>query len=194
MRERIKGQARFAVWLPGHGRCHQVVFRARGVRLIVAFRRFAQQTIVPVAVGNLPGGIEIALCQIARPGVEAHFRLRGVLRLFALNIDQPARRAAAVQHRGGAFKDVHALDQQRIDARFGVPGDIVGQLQTVVILLLDGEPTDLIFTHIGGIAAHFRRHARRIAQDFVDRIRVTLFDLRGGNSVDDLWGFTLGNG
>ena len=55
LRQRIQGEAGFAVGLPGDGRGNQVVFIPGGVRLIVIFRRFTQQAVVPVAVGNLPG-------------------------------------------------------------------------------------------------------------------------------------------
>ena len=55
LRQRIQSQAGFAVGLPGDGRGNQVIFIPGGVRLIVIFRRFPQQTVVPVAVGNLTG-------------------------------------------------------------------------------------------------------------------------------------------
>ncbi|MNR60043.1 hypothetical protein D3C85_1814440 [compost metagenome] len=80
------------------------------MRLVVALRRFTQQAVVPVTVGDLPGRVESPLFQITRPGIETHFRLRRFLRLFALNIDQPARRAAAVEHGGRTFQNIDALN------------------------------------------------------------------------------------
>jgi hypothetical protein len=55
LRQSINREARFAVWLPGDGRRNQIVFIPGGVRLIVIFGGFTQQTVIPVAVGNLPG-------------------------------------------------------------------------------------------------------------------------------------------
>ncbi|MNT80861.1 hypothetical protein D3C72_2203860 [compost metagenome] len=78
--------------------------------LIVTFGRFTQQAVIPVAVGDLPCGIQIALFQIACAGINAHFRVLFFLRLFALNIHQPAGGTAAVQGRRGPFENIHALD------------------------------------------------------------------------------------
>ena len=98
LRQCVNGQARFVIRLPGHGGGHQIVFIARGVRLFVTLCRFTQQAIVPVAGRNLPRGIQVPLFQIAVSGVKAQFCFRLFLRLFTLNIDQPARGATAIQH------------------------------------------------------------------------------------------------
>ena len=99
LRQRIQGEAGFTVGLPCNGRGDQIIFIAAGVRLIVILRRLTQQAVIPVAVGNLSGRIEVAFFQITVPGVKTDLGSGFPLRLFALNIYQPARRTAAVKDR-----------------------------------------------------------------------------------------------
>ena len=141
--------------------------------MIVALRRLAQQTVIPVAVADFAGGIQIAFFQISCTGIKADLRFLFSLRFFALNIHQSSWRTAAIQHRGGPFQNIDAFHQQRVDTCFGVASDVVRQLQAVVVLLIDRETANLVLAQVGGIAAHFCRHPRRIAQDLVDGIRMT---------------------
>ena len=102
-----------------------IAFGALDRRLIVAFGGFTQQTVAPVAVGDLSGRVDVTFFQITGSGVKTDFRSWGRLRFFTLNVHQPARRTVAIENRRRPFQNINALNQQRIDPRFGIPGDVI---------------------------------------------------------------------